>query len=352
MLLASSSPGAQSAYLADRSHVEDFNEIEIIVPFLPSGGTDIWARTVLPGLGQFLPEQPQLLIKNITGSRGHRAANDYARINPLHGNSLFVIAASMNIAYLLGDERVRYDLANWRALMAYSAGIVVYGSPSLGIQNIGELKNSQQHLIMASIGPTSEDLFVLLAFDILEIDITSIFGLGGRGAARKMFERGDVNLDFQTTPAFMKFVNPLVSEQKATPLFSLGAFDSQMNYIRDPRFPDLPNLKEVYIEMFGVAPTSQAWQAWLSIYKATKGTLKFLVIPKETPEKIISSYQNAIDDMLEDKSLLDTLNGKVGVDTISGSANAQKLMQEMIALPTETRTWLKQWIYEKYQIRI
>jgi len=354
LLFASSAAGAQSADLgyASNQYIEDSNELEVIVPFLPGGGTDIWARTVLPSLGQFLPGKPQLLIKNITGSRGHRAANDYARINPLHGRSLFVIAASMNIAYLLEDERVRYDLSNWRALMAYSAGIVVYASPSLGIQHIRELKNSEQHLIMASIGPTSEDLFVLLALDILEIDITSIFGLGGRGAARKMFERGHVNLDFQTTPAFMKFVNPLVKDGKAKPLFSLGAFDSEMNYVRDPRFPDLPNLKEVYIEMFGFAPKSKAWQAWLSIYKATKGTLKFLVIPKETPEKIINSYQSAIDNMLKDQSLLNTLSSKVGVNTISGTVNAQKLMQEMIALPTETRTWLKQWIYEKYQIRI
>ena len=354
LLFTSSSVGAQSVDLGYTSnqYIEDFNDLEVIVPFLPGGGTDIWARSVLPSLGQFLPGKPRLLIKNITGSRGHRAANDYARINPLHGRSLFVIAASMNIAYLLEDERVRYDLSNWRALMAYSAGIVVYASPNLGIHDIRELKNSEQHLIMASIGPTSEDLFVLLALDILEIDITSIFGLGGRGAARKMFEGGDVNFDFQTTPAFMKFVNPLVSEHKAIPLFSLGAFDNEMNYIRDPRFPDLPNLREVYIELFGFAPKSKAWQAWLSIYKATKGTLKFLVIPKETPEKIISTYQNAIDNMLKDQTLLNTLNSKVGENTISGSVNAQKLMQEMIALPNETRTWLKNWIHKKYQIRI
>lgn len=354
LLFSASAAGAQSTDLGSEpnQYIEDSDDLEVIVPFLPNGGTDIWARTVLPSLGQFLPGHPKVLIKNITGSRGHRAANDYARINPLHGRSLFVIAASMNIAYLLEDERVRYELSNWRALMAYSAGIVVYASPNLGIQHIRELKNSQQHLIMASIGPTSEDLFVLLALDILEIDITSIFGLGGRGAARKMFESGDVNLDFQTTPAFMKFVNPLVKDHKAIPLFSLGAFDSEMNYVRDPRYPDLPNLEEVYIDMFGFAPKSKAWQAWLSIYKATKGTLKFLVIPKATPEKIIHTYQNAIDNMLQDQSLLDTLNSKVGVDTISGADNAQKLMQEMIALPTETRTWLKQWIYEKYQIRI
>jgi tripartite-type tricarboxylate transporter receptor subunit TctC len=354
LLLASSVARARSvdAGYASNQYAEDANDIEVTVPFLPGGGTDVWARTVLPSLGQFLPGKPQLLIKNIAGSRGHRAANDYARINPLHGRSLLVLAASMNIAYLLEDERVRYDLSNWRALMAYSAGIVVYASPNLGIQRIGDLTNSEHHLIMASIGPTSEDLFVLLAFDILEIDITSIFGLGGRVAARRMFERGDVNLDFQTAPAFMKFVKPLVNEGKARPLFSLGAFDSEMNYVRDPRFPDLPNLQEVYIEIFGFAPKSKAWEAWLSIYKASKGTLKFLVIPAATPGEIVRSYQNAIDNMLKDQTLLNTFNRKVGVNTISGTVNAQKLMHEMIALPTETRQWLKQWIYEKYQIRI
>ena len=103
LLFASSTARAQRADLdyAPNQYIQDFNDIEVIVPFLPGGGTDIWARTALPDLGQFLPGKPQLLIKNITGSRGHRAANDYARINPLHGESLFVIAASMNIAYLI-----------------------------------------------------------------------------------------------------------------------------------------------------------------------------------------------------------------------------------------------------------
>ena len=329
-----------------------FEELEITVPFLPAGGTDVWARAVLPNLGQFLPGKPTISFKNISGSRGHRAANDYARLKPLDGRSLFVIAASMNIAYLLEDERVRYNLSDWQALMSYNAGIVVYASENLGITDIKDLKNNKEHLIMASIGPTSEDLFVLLALDILKIDITSIFGLGGRGAARKMFESGDVNVDFQTTPAFKKFVAPLVSEHKATPLFSLGAFDSDMNYVRDPLYPDLPNLEEVYIELYGSAPSSKAWQAWLSLYRASKGTLKFLVIPKDTPKNIINAYQNAIDLMMKDPFLLENLNSQIGENTVFGPVEAQKRIEDLIALPMETRVWLKQWIYNKYEIRI
>lgn len=354
LLFTTSTVSANKDDSADKleTSVDNSNPIVVTVPFLPGGGTDIWARAVLPNLDKFLPGNPKLVIENITGIRGHRAANDYARSNPLHGKSLLTMAASMNIAYLLEDERIHYDLSDWRALMAYNSGIVVYGSVQSGIEGISDLVDSEQFLIMASIGPTSEDLLVLLAFDILEIDITSIFGLTGRGAARRMFENGDVNVDFQTTPAFTKFVKPAVDVRKAIPLFSLGAFDSEMNYVRDPLFPDLPNLAEVYKDIFGVAPQSEAWKAWMSIYKACKGTLKFLVIPEATPEEIMASYQNAINNMLKDQAMLDTFNIKLGKNTIYGPDNAQKLMEEMIALPVETRNWLKQWIFERYQIKV
>ena len=56
--------------------------------------------------------------------------------------------------------------------------------------------------------------------------------------------------------------------------------------------------------------------------------------------------------MMKDPFLLENLNSQIGENTVFGPVEAQKRIEDLIALPMETRVWLKQWIYNKYEIRI
>lgn len=327
--------------------------IEFTVPFMPGGGTDTWARSVLPLLSRYLPGNPEIVIRNVAGGSATKAANDYAIQNQLDGLSLLVTGASNHLAYMLGDDRVRYDFTQWRALMAYSAGVVVYTSPREEVSNIWELlEKKDRQLVLASIGPASEDIFVLLALDILDIDVSTVFGLRGRGSARKFYERGDANIDFQTTAAYMAYVKPQADAGRAVPLFSLGAFDQERNYIRDPMAPDLPNLAEVYERAHGRTPTGEAWDAWMALYSAGLGSLKLIVVPQETPEPIIAAYTQAIEELKNDKQYTDALSELVGPEGIVGAQQAAELLHSRVNLSLETRQWLIDWIYEKYQVRL
>ena len=77
----------------------------------------------------------------------------------------------------------------------------------------------------------------LLAFDILGLTVKPVFGMKGRGPSRLAFERGEVRIDYQTTPAFIKRVTPLVKAGKAVPLMTWGMLDAKGAL--DPR-SDLP----------------------------------------------------------------------------------------------------------------
>ncbi len=345
---------ATAATAAEDESVDFSNKtIEFIVPYMPGGGTDTWARSVLPYLGRYLPGQPKILISNVPGGNAAKAANRYAVQAKPDGLSVLVTAASNHLSYLLGDSRVRYDFSQWRALLAYRAGVVVYTSPKLGVSNIQELLDKpDKRLILASMGPTSDDIFVLLAFDLLDIDVSAIFGSRGRGSARKLYENGDANIDFQTTAAYMAYVKPQESTGRAIPLFSLGAFDEEMNYVRDPMFPELPNLAEVYTYVHGQAPSGEAWQAWFSLYKAGRGSLKLLVVPKETSSAVIAAYENAVRLLKKDPEFNDSVVNLVGQHGIVGVKEAEFLLKMRTALPEETRRWISAWIYDHYQVRL
>ena len=327
--------------------------IEFIVPYVAGGGTYAWAESVLPYFAQYLPGNPKMVIRSKPGGNGSKAANEYSEKAPLDGSSVLVTAASNQLSFLLGDSRVRYDFSQWRPLLAYRSGVVVYTSDGMGVNNIQEfLAMPDRHLVMASMGPTSDDLFVLMAFELLNINVSSIFGSPGRGSARKIFMRGEANMDFQTTASYMANVKPDENNGKAVPLFTLGSFDDQMNYIRDPMFPQLPNVFEVYEMVHGEPPSGEAWEAWYSLLRAGHGSLKLLVLPQETSEEVINAYDLAIKRMLNDREFQAAVADRLGKRAMLGGEEAKKLMQDRSIISDKNRNWIVNWIYDQYGVRL
>lgn len=327
--------------------------IEFIVPYVAGGGTYAWAESVLPYFAKYLPGNPKVVIASKPGGNGSKAANEYSEKAPLDGSSVLVTAASNQLSFLLGDSRVRYDFSQWRPLLAYRSGVVVYTSDEMGVKNIQEfLAMPDRHLVMASMGPTSDDLFVLMAFDLLNINVSSIFGSPGRGSARKIFMRGEANMDFQTTASYMANVKPDENRGKAVPLFTLGSFDEDMNYIRDPMFPHLPNVLEVYEMVHGEPPSGEAWEAWRSLLRAGQGSLKLLVIPQETSEDVVNAYHLAVKRMINDLEFQAAVVKRLGKRAMLGGQEAEKLMQDRSIISDKHRNWIINWIYDRYGVRL
>lgn len=329
------------------------DEIEFIVPFGPGGGTDAWVKSVVPHFKRFLPGNPKIKIRHIPGSNSTKATNWYANSTSRDGSSVLVTATSNHLSYLLGDSRAHYDFSDWRAFLAFRAGAVVYTKEQPGVENIRDLLDkNNEHLLLASMSVTSDDLYVLLALQLLNVDFSSIFGSPGRGAARKLFERGETNIDFQTTVAYMTHVKPDEQSGKVVPLFSLGQFDKQLNYIRDPVFPNLPNVAEVYEYVHGVPPSGEAWDAWLSLYRAGNGSVKTMVLPKDTPETIVRAFDKAAGCLVDDPEFKMLSQKTLGTDSMLTAEAAQDLLQSRFTISEKTRLWIVNWIFETYGVRL
>ena len=80
---------------------------------------------------------------------------------------------------------------------------------------------------------------------MLGLQVDPVFGVEGRGDGRLMFERGEANIDYQTSSAYLSAVTPLVEAGQAVPMMTWGALDEAGNIVRDPTFPDIPSFKEV-----------------------------------------------------------------------------------------------------------
>ncbi len=275
--------------------------IEWIIPFSAGGGSDTWARFNAPMLSKYLPGNPTVVVVNEPGGGSTKGANLFAVRAKPDGLTLLGTSGSTQFPYLLGDPRVRYEYKDWKIAMAAPTGGVAYVSPSTGVESAADLaKLEGQKLTYASQGATSLDLVPLLGFKLMGFDVQHVFGFKGRGDGRLAFERGETNIDYQTSSAYIKNVEPLVDAGQAIPLFSWGVLDAEGKIIRDPNFPDIPSFPEAYEMMTGKAPEGDDYDAYVAFFIAGFPAQKMAILPKDTPDDIVAAYSAAFEAMKQD----------------------------------------------------
>lgn len=327
--------------------------IEWIIPFKEGGGSDTWARFNAQFLSKYLPGNPTVIIRNVIGGGSIKGFNLYAERAKPNGLLIFGTSGSTQMPFLLDDPRVRYDYADYKPLMTYPTGGVVYVSSDLGIKDASEIKKIKSTpLIFASQGPTSLDIVPDLSFELLGLNVKTVFGFTGRGAGRLAFERGEVKLDYQTSSAYLKNVTPLVETGEAVPLWSWGVLDDTGGLIRDPSFPDLPHFGEVYEIMNDVQGQGIEFDSWFATMAAGFGAMKLLLVPNETPDEIVALYAQAFEAMKKDAEFIAKKSKAIGLYEQVTGAKARKLFEVATNIDSEEKEWCKNYLRTKYKLNI
>lgn len=325
--------------------------IEWIIPYGTGGGSNRWARFYAPRLQKHIPGQPTLAIKNMPGASSTKGTNFFARRAGTDGLMLLGTSGSTQFPFLLDDRRVKYDYADWDVILATPVGGIVYVNPSLGVKEAtreGMKQLQKATLKFGSQGATSLDLVPLLAFDILGLNVKPVFGMKGRGPARLAFERGEVRIDYQTTPAFIKRVAPLVEAGKAVPLMTWGMLDDQGNLVRDPTFPDLPHVGEVYERMHGKKPKGPAWRAWRTFMAAGYPAQKMIIVKKGTPADIVAALRKAAADTVNEPGFKEAAAKALGNYPQAVGAKAEVLKKVATTVSPESKAWVKAWLKRRF----
>lgn len=336
------------------AHAADFDgaRIEWIIPFKEGGGSDTWARFYGPMLAKHLPGSPVIAIKNIPGGGSTKGANQFQSRAKPDGMTILGTSGSTQFPYLLDDRLVKYEYKDWRVVLASPTGGVVYVNPDLGVKSAADIaKLKGQKLTYGSQGATSLDLIPLLAFELLGLDVKAVFGMKGRGAGRLAFERGEVNIDYQTSSAYLKKAIPLVEAGKAVPLMTWGVLDDDGKLVRDPTFPDLPHFAEVYELMHGKPPAGEAFDAWMAFNAAGFGAQKMIFLPKDTPDDIFQAWVDAVAKTVASAEFKERKGDVLGEYPQAVGAKAEKLKNLAVGISPEAKAWVQHWLTEKYNVK-
>lgn len=321
--------------------------VEMVVPFGSGGGTDVFARYIAPFLSEYTDGSPTVQVLNIPGGESITGANEYATMKEANGLNLLTSSASTHTPFLLGQSAVQYDLNDMEPFVGFPTGGVVYTTPEIA-DNILE---NQESFVYAGISSTGLDLVTLLAFEVLGLDVEANMGYEGRGPARVAFEQGESNIDYQTTSAYNSNVEPLIDQGVAEPLFSFGQMENG-ELVRDPAYPDLPTLKEIYEELYGEEPSGVEWDAYQTFVTASFTIQKVVWTHGDAPEEAMQELKSGAENMIAEPSFMEEGEEVLGGYEPYLGEELDNAINEMLNVSDDVTAWVTQFLQEEHDVSV
>src|SRR5262245_63246957 len=84
--------------------------IKVVVGFASGGGYDVYARLLARHFGKYIPGNPGLVVQNMVGAGGLRAANFIYSAAPKDGTTIGILTRDMPLLAVLGaNPAVQFD---------------------------------------------------------------------------------------------------------------------------------------------------------------------------------------------------------------------------------------------------
>jgi tripartite-type tricarboxylate transporter receptor subunit TctC len=328
--------------------------IEYVIPFSESGGSARWANFFAPLLSEHLPGNPTVVVRYRPGAGSTAGANWFQEQDTNDGTLIFGTSGSTQFPYLLGDPRVRYEYNDWQVVLVSGTGGVAYLPPDMAEMMDGLDATGLQgtDFIWGSQGATRLDLVANLAWEMLGMNVEPVFGIEGRGDGRLMFERGEANIDYQTSSAFLRSVVPMVEEGLAVPMMTWGALDDDGNIIRDPTFPDVPSFAEVCEATPACETSGPAWDAWVAFFTAGFPAQKMIFLPGGASADIVEAYSTALDEIMARDDFNELAAATLGVYPQMTRDAAQSAFVLGTQVDEEASAFVINWLEESYGVTL
>lgn len=343
------SPGGGTATAADSEGL-DGKTIEWIIPFDVGGGTDVRSRFHVPWLKKYLKSRVSIVIDNRPGAGSISGTNLFYADRTRHDElNMLSTGGSTNIAMMMQQPNVKFNFLDMIPIAGFPVGSVWYVSRDTGVETVADLRHPSKALHYAGVAASGRDLSGLLAFDLFGIDVQVTLGHTSGGAATLLtFETGESNFDMQTTSVYR---TRLADRPDVVPLYTDGILDEHGDVVRDPTWPDLPSVKDVYVTLHGKEPSGPEWEAY-KIALGTRGALDMIVwLHSDAPKQVVDEFTQAFRDMSHDPEYQQALSEQTGgYPIIVGQEVLKPIVKQTFDIDPSVREWLYSWLEQKYDI--
>ena len=229
---------AMADQIADFYHGKSIN---LYVSFPPGGGYDIYARVLVPHFTRHIPGNPAIVIKNMEGGSGVKAASYISTITPQDGTSLGLFLDTLTLGKVLGGPG-EFDPVKltWIGRIVSTATLAMVWHTA-AVQSVAQAKEHQ--IIIAASVPSNSSSFIPTALnDLIGTKFKIVRGFPGSPPMALAMERGEVEAIGGMSWEAIQLTKPdWLAENKAHGLYTHGA-----HRIKD--LPDVPGLLDLAVD--------------------------------------------------------------------------------------------------------
>jgi tripartite-type tricarboxylate transporter receptor subunit TctC len=310
-------PAASANAVADFYHGKT---ITLYVSFPPAGGYDIYARILAPYFTRHIPGNPAIVVKNMEGGSGLKAAAYITGITPQDGTSLGMFLDTLTLGKVLGGPG-EFDPVKlkWIGRMVSTATVAMvwHTAPA---QSVEEAKH-HEIIIAASIPSNSSSYIPLALNDLIGTKFKIVRGFPGSPPMALAMERGEVDAIGGISLESVQLSKPdWLTEKKAKVLYAHGAR-------RIKELPDDPALPEL--------ATDDRSRRILELLGGGPDIGRSIVAEPGIPPERAQALRQAFMETMEDPELVaDMQRRHLGVEPLPGE-EVQKIIARAVATPKE-----------------
>jgi tripartite-type tricarboxylate transporter receptor subunit TctC len=154
-------PALLLASLAHGAAAEDFykgKQINVIVGSAAGGGYDAYSRLVARHLGDHIAGDPNIIVQNMDGASGVRAANYVYNVAPRDGTVIATVQRATLIEPVFGNDKIKIDARklSWLGSLTTEWSAAIVG----GNSGLTSLEDAQKREFSVSASGATSDAYI------------------------------------------------------------------------------------------------------------------------------------------------------------------------------------------------
>ena len=299
-------------------------QITLVTSASVGGGYDQYARLLARHMQRHIPGEPAIIVQNMVGAEGLRAANYLYNVAAQDGTVIGGLSRNTGLArfYDFNNAGIQFDARkfHWLGSPQQEIGLFILSTRS-GLSGLTDLKTRE-----VSISSTAHNSPSTVYSRILNATIGTrlkpIEGYDGSQACLMAVERGEVDAHVSggSSAPFRARIMPWLAKGDAKVIM-------QMGMKRDPEFSDVPTAIEV--------ESAPADKQMFEIAFAEQVMGRPFVLPPGVPADRIAALRAAFDATMKDPQFLDDAKlQKAEIDPVGGEA-INALLDRVYAAPPD-----------------
>lgn len=285
-------------------------QITLITSASVGGGYDQYARLLAKHMPRHIPGNPVIVVENMVGAEGLRAANYIYNVAAQDGTVIGGLSRNTGLArfYDFNNAGIQFDARkfHWLGSPEQEVGLFILSAKS-GLHTIDDLK-TREVTVSSTAANSPTTIYSRMLNATLGTRLKPVTGYAGSQACLLAVERGEVDAHVSggSSAPFRAHITPWLQKGLARIVMVMGMK-------RDAEFPEAPTAIE--------AVHTPADKQMFEIAFAEQVMGRPFVLPPGTPADRVAALRAAFDATMQDPEFLaDAKAQNAHIDPVGGEA--------------------------------